>query len=621
MRIRHLLALLLLAAPAAWLATSSPAPSALAAPGRGSQAAPGDPPADPVQEAAVEPASGPTPAPTGAGDAVAPPTVPGGAARAPSSDAPAAGPAPTAAQGGAAEEPVPDWSRAAPDPAALRAILHKAPGKPLIAALIVDLDSGQTVLDLGGDSPITPASVSKMFPTAAILRTLPADTRLETRLLMSPKLKGAGGAGRVQTLALQGGGDPTLQVEDFDRLARAVTRAGVRQVDQLLVDSTLFDDALPRGFEEKDTDAAYRAPIDALQVRTSIVGVTVRPGTRVGAPVTVILRPETPAVTVRIEAITAKGRADRLQVRSTGKGRLTDVVVTGTLGAGRKRGVTVQRRVHNARTFAGLTFAARLEAAGITVGKTSFGPVGTQKLTLLASHSSRPLLEIVDFTNKTSHNGYAETLFKLVGAARLGAPGTGPKAEQAVQQALGDAGIDWSRTRLGNGSGLYHANRFPAASVVALLRAMYADARVGAVWRSTLAVAGRAGTLRGRMGGEATRGRVVGKTGTLDDVTALAGYALGPARRYAFALFFNRVKGKPGPMRRVHDRLLTALMDPTGATAKASAKPSKPAQRPSAKRPSSGTKDSKRKKISRKKGRQRAATGSARRGRTQARKR
>jgi D-alanyl-D-alanine carboxypeptidase/D-alanyl-D-alanine-endopeptidase (penicillin-binding protein 4) len=96
--------------------------------------------------------------------------------------------------------------------------------------------------------------------------------------------------------------------------------------------------------------------------------------------------------------------------------------------------------------------------------------------------------------------------------------------------------------------------------VVELLRGMARDTNAGPIWRATLAIGGKDGTLRGRLHGPATQGRVFAKTGTLDDVVALAGYAEGPHRNYVFALFFNEVRAPAGIYRAVHDRLLRRLL-------------------------------------------------------------
>ncbi len=459
---------------------------------------------------------------------------------------------------------------AAPNPAdkpnatQLKTILQSAPGKPSVHGYVVDLDSGAVVLDLGGAVGITPASVSKMFTTATAALTLPMNERLVTRVLASPVKKG-----KVRAVALVGGGDMSLKYRHLAKLADAVAKAGVRRVGTLVADTTLFDRAAPRGFNEKLTDSSYRAPVDALNVDQGTVVIAALRGPKLGAPPVIQITPPSAAIVVDNTAKMVKGKTRGLRIRTVaGKGGKTRVEVRGVMGMKRARIVAGRRRVENAALHAGHAFLRMLKDRDIRVGRLAFASATRGRfakgLKELASHRSESLYGLMRFCNRFSHNGYAETFFKLIGARVIGAPGTCAKGEAAVRKTFAQAGIDWSTVRLGNGSGLYHANKFTAKSVVQLLTAMHKAGKKGQRWRQSLAIGGAEGTLRRRLHGAATYRKIFAKTGTLDDVTALAGYAFGQGRRYAFALFYNRVKGPAYRFRRVHDRFLTALLDPTG---------------------------------------------------------
>lgn len=441
------------------------------------------------------------------------------------------------------------------DPKRLREILLSARGKPTAIGYVVDLKTGDVILDLNGGKAIYPASVSKMFSTAATLRTLPNGKPLSTRILA--KRKGSA----ATTLAVVGSGDPSLTSAHLKKLASKVFAAGIRSVGRLVVDSSIFDSALPAGYDEKNTDASYRAPVAGFQVDNSTVTIALK-SRKIGQKVEVELRPAGDAFVLINEAVTVRGRGKPIQVVSSGQGRHTKIVVRGSFGSRRRR-IATRRRVHDAAFVAAAAFRQALVDTGIKVsGKTRFGaaPKGLKPLT---THHSRPLIELVKTCNQTSNNAYAESFYKLLGATKLGTPGSSAKGQKAAQQALSDLGMDFKKLRLRNGSGMYHANQVTARQVVALLTGMHKLPKVGEAWRRTLAIAGAAGTLRGRMRGAATRRRIYAKTGTLDDVTALAGYALGPKKQYAFALFYNDVKAPARIYRRVHDRFLVALLDPT----------------------------------------------------------
>ena len=443
-----------------------------------------------------------------------------------------------------------------PDPARIRQILLDARrGKVKVYAHIIDLDTGAELVDVGADQKAYPASVAKLFPTAASTRALPADETLVTRVLQSGRKQE-----RVGRLAIVGAGDPSLTTNDLGALADAVAAAGVRQVDLLVIDHTLFDDKLPQGFDEKATDANYRAPIDALMVDGGAVAFAVRPGPTPGAPVVVQVTPPSPAVQVVNQATTVKGNAFQLSMLTRPAGKVTEVVVQGSLG--HKRGVVGagRKRVADAGFFAGELFRLQLQNRGVKVGATRYEAAGGG-MEVLAQHASGRLESLIARCNKTSNNQYAEALFKLVGARRRPPPATSASALAAAVEVLGPVGVDFSKLDLGNGSGLYHANRFPPRQVTQLLRGMAATPE-GPRFQASLAIGGVDGTLRGRLGGAATRGKGFAKTGTLDDVSGLAGYALGPSGRWAFAMFFNDIAGSAGVYRAVADRVLVALLDP-----------------------------------------------------------
>lgn len=453
------------------------------------------------------------------------------------------------------------------DPARLRAILDAAPGrKRVIHAHVVDLDSGEVVLDVNGAKPAWPASVAKLFTTAAAVRTFVPTMTLQTKVLVDGQRTGG-----AKTLALVGGGDPSLDLRELGALADAVKAAGIERVDRLLIDHTLFDDKLPAAFDEKNSDASYRAPIDALEVNGSTIAIAVRPGQKPGDPVQIEVTPMSAAVRIVDQARTGPGRKSTLAVTTRAAGKQTEVLVQGLIGVQRKVVGAGRRRVTDAGFFAGETFRAMLEARGVAIaGKTRYA-AADPGWKLLSEHKSEPFDKLLAFCNKWSNNLYAETFFKLLGAKAGTTPSTAAASAAAVEATLQKVGVDPELVVIGNGSGLYHATKVPAAQVTALLRGM-ASAPEAERFRDTLAVAGVDGTLRGRMRGNATKGKVFAKTGTLDDVTALAGYAIGE-RRYAFALFFNNVAGHASRWRRVHDRFLTALLDP-------SASDDKPAPRP-----------------------------------------
>jgi D-alanyl-D-alanine carboxypeptidase/D-alanyl-D-alanine-endopeptidase (penicillin-binding protein 4) len=443
---------------------------------------------------------------------------------------------------------------------ALRGILTGVGGgKVTVVGAVLDLATGETVLDLDGKKLVHPASVAKLFSTAAVMKTLPADKVFVTEVRGSPVKNG-----EMATLALIGSGDPTMFASDYAKLATEVQKKGITKVAKLIIDGSVFDDKLPKSFDEKQTDAAFRAPIGGLQCEAGTVHATVKPAGVGEPPIVELSPPAGDAVVIINEAKTVAGKKDALVVFTRpsaipGHSRVTEVVVQGTLAVSHKVVGSGRRRVADATYYAGWVFQQALQKRGVAVPVPTFAKA--PELGLIASRSSPKLQEIVSVTNKTSHNGYAETMFRQTAAGQGQVPVTNEKAEAAVRKTLETLQIRWNGSVLGNGSGLYHADKVTAQTVVDLLRAMHKDP-AGANWRKTLTIAGVDGTLRGRLHDPATQGKIQGKTGTLDDVVGLAGYAEAPEHTYVFAVFYNGIKGGPGPYRAAVDRMLKRLLTP-----------------------------------------------------------
>jgi D-alanyl-D-alanine carboxypeptidase/D-alanyl-D-alanine-endopeptidase (penicillin-binding protein 4) len=162
-------------------------------------------------------------------------------------------------------------------------------------------------------------------------------------------------------------------------------------------------------------------------------------------------------------------------------------------------------------------------------------PTGTL---MLARVQSEPLWRIVRFMDRHSDNFTAEMVAKAIGAYAGGSGTTERGMHVAGDVTAPMIGEDAALVHLADGSGLSHANRTTAGALARLLAACAVDPAIAKPFAGALSVAGANGTLAHRL--PALRGRVLGKSGTLDGVSALAGYVTGlSGRRFAFAVLIN----------------------------------------------------------------------------------
>jgi D-alanyl-D-alanine carboxypeptidase/D-alanyl-D-alanine-endopeptidase (penicillin-binding protein 4) len=403
-----------------------------------------------------------------------------------------------------------------------------------VGAAVDDLSDGHVVNESNSYLPLEPASTMKVLTTAAALDRFGADWRYATNLYASGPVE----AGVLKgDLHLRGAGAPDLVIERWDEIAAEVAALGIRSIEGSVVgDDSFFDgERRPPGWPSSTNASPYNSPISSLSANFNTVRVSVLP-TRSGQKPTVLVEPRSLAVVSVNRARTGKRTA--LNVGRSWNGRQNTVTVSGTIGS-RSGGLSEYVSIEDPALVATAVLQRSLESAGIVVkGRPKLGPV-PQGAALLWSHSSKPLWEILADTNKNSNNFMAECLHRTLGAEVYGAPGDRAKGSTAVDGFLERANASRAGLVLFDGSGLSHANRVTARTLLDTLVAMHADPDSSGWFFATLPVGGVDGTLAGRLRDVA--GMIHAKTGTISGARGLAGYVTDPVGRprYAFAIIVN----------------------------------------------------------------------------------
>jgi D-alanyl-D-alanine carboxypeptidase/D-alanyl-D-alanine-endopeptidase (penicillin-binding protein 4) len=342
----------------------------------------------------------------------------------------------------------------------------------------------------------------------------------------------------------------------LERYRSAVARAGLDADRQGVYVETLSGKELLAHNAESHYNPASVVKIATSDVALRNLGPDFRYGTRFFADGEVDRKAEElrgdlvvvgsgdPSLTTEHAAVIAAA------LRRDGVARVTgDLVVTGPL----------VMNFAGDRAAAGAAFKRVFGARGVEVdGKVAVRPEApTGGMTLLFTHRSAPLVDILKAQNNYSNNFMAHE----VGARVGGAGGVERSMEDRYGFAPGDV-------RLETTSGLGE-NAMRPRDVVALLRGV-----AGAYEPSRLMpVAGvDAGTLDDRFGEPGMRGAVVAKTGTLSSVSVLAGYMY--TRREGVVLFaIMNEGGSPGAFRPLQDLLVRELFEAYGGPAPISYRP------------------------------------------------
>ena len=427
----------------------------------------------------------------------------------------------------------------------LAATVH-ANGKPLpfpelrdlaacncqVSALVVNLGNNSRLVALHPGMRLIPASLSKLYVAAAVLRHYGAQYRFTTRLLADGTLHD----GRLEgDLVFLPGGDPGLTNAELWQLANTAHAAGLREVTGgLVVNISRFGKLaceLPDRCAAlaRSTDA-YNAPLSAAAVNYGTVEVIVLPGAHVGATARVALAPfAVPMLQLDAQVSTsAANRTPQLEVERVTVNGEDRVIVRGTvpLDSGPQR---IYRAVSDPDRYAGQLLRAFLQQAGIVVAGHITVSSDAARGAPLAMIQGRTLAELVHGMLLYSNNFIADMLALDLSAdtgqmrpftraqagallARSGGAGHGMLGGDAPPQLL-------------SGSGLSTGSRVSAEDLVNLLAQMYRDDGDFPAFLGALTVPAHTPVQMLQGGDDRWMTQIAVKTGSLDQPVSVLGVA------------------------------------------------------------------------------------------------
>jgi D-alanyl-D-alanine carboxypeptidase/D-alanyl-D-alanine-endopeptidase (penicillin-binding protein 4) len=403
--------------------------------------------------------------------------------------------------------------------------------------LVVDRATGEALFAKHPERALAPASTQKVLTALAVLEAFGAGHQFTTEVL-APNPPNAEGV--VGSLAVRGA-DPAMTGEQWWRLANDLRALGIAEISRdVVLDDSLLDAERWHPSWQPVSARAYHAPIGAISANYGAFRVIVSPGARLGSAARVQVDPPLAYFPLENAVRTAKpGSGASLTVeRALGASGATErVSVGGAIALGADR-VEIWRSVIDPTAYAAAVFRQQLEAAGIRVGGSVGAGATPAGSALLYEFEGLPLRTTADLLLKYSNNFIAETLLKHLGRLDSGAPGGWGNGAVALRARLGALGLPLEGSVLVDGSGLSRDNRVSARLLVAALRKADQTFAIGPDLLASLPIAAEDGTLRKRADG--ARGLVRAKTGTLDGVTSLAGWARTVGgRELVFALISN----------------------------------------------------------------------------------
>jgi D-alanyl-D-alanine carboxypeptidase/D-alanyl-D-alanine-endopeptidase (penicillin-binding protein 4) len=424
------------------------------------------------------------------------------------------------------------------------------------SVLVRRVDADEALFALNENKLMMPGSALKIMTGAVAGEALGWDHQFETRVATVSPVDGGVLRGDLFVI---GGGDPSISERGrapgtLRLLARQLRATGLTRIEGGIVgDDDLFDDrGYGDGWTLDNLPYGYSASVSALEYNEGSVDLVIAAGSAAGDPVGITVRPDGSGLQIDNRLTTVAENAPGALTLQRRPGSLR-VVVQGQIPANAQPFVRTAS-VDNPTKFFVTAFRHALAAEGIEVAgdavdidELSQKPAMTDAVTL-ASHTSPPLRELVASMMHVSQNQYAEILLKVAGGR--------PKAQEILRA----WNVPDGSYVMADGSGLSRYNYVTSGTLVRVLLEMHDHAAHRAVFPGTLAVVGRDGTLAQRLAQTPAAGRVRAKTGTVDNVRAIAGYIeTDGGDTLVFAMIANNFTGPTAAVDAAADKAIVRL--------------------------------------------------------------
>ena len=424
---------------------------------------------------------------------------------------------------------------------------------------IVDLDSGEDKLDWLGDVQRNPASTMKLLTTLIALDELGPAYRWKTEVYARGKIEDGVLDG---DLLLKGYGDPFLVTERIWQLQRDIRRAGVVHVKgDLLIDASWFDVEAhdPAAFDNQPLRSYNVAP-NAMLMNFKSVRYWFQPDADGGVAVTLDPPLANLAVDNRLRIAAGACRGFQRGIAVSMNAAWDSVTFSGRFPSGCRRYALNRTALNHAQFAFGAFVALWRESGGTFAGGWHHDTVLEGERPLLTFHSL-PLHDVISRVNKHSNNVMARQLVYTMAAEESGTVGTAAGGNAIVRRWLHENGLDGCCLKMQNGSGLSRDARATAAAMTAMLRFAWQQPYMPE-FISSLSLSGLDGTMRRKFDYGGLTGLAHLKSGSMDHVSALAGYLHARSgKRYAVVSMINHSGVHRGIGDEVHEALLRWLSE------------------------------------------------------------
>jgi len=414
--------------------------------------------------------------------------------------------------------------------------------------VIQSLVTGEYFYKRNEDKLFMPASNLKLFTTAAGLVILGSDYRFKSNVYLNGSIDGNILKG---DLVIQGRGDPTISgrfyggdmFKVYNDWADSLLDKGIDEISgNIIGDDNAFDEiGLGTGWRWDYESEWFAAPSSAISFNDNCVDLVVTVNKKTHLP-QIEVTPDT-KYTIIMNKILTVSKDSVTSINAYRESGTNVITVFGTIRDD-SDSVKTYVTVNNPTQFAMVVLKNVLRQKGIVIDGYPIDindmttPLDYSKMTKLFTQYSPPLKEIVKVINKNSQNLFAEQLLKTIGLETSGF-GSVAKGINAENNVFKEMGINPESMNIVDGSGLSRLDLVTPRQIVAVLSYMY-KSKYFIPFFNSLPIAGVDGSMGDRLQNTKAQGNIRAKTGFLEGVRSLSGYAFtGDNEPIAFSIICN----------------------------------------------------------------------------------
>ncbi|MCP4610468.1 MAG: D-alanyl-D-alanine carboxypeptidase/D-alanyl-D-alanine-endopeptidase [Planctomycetes bacterium] len=419
---------------------------------------------------------------------------------------------------------------------------------------IIKADSGATVYEHNAKELMIPASNMKIITSAAALKYLGPDYEYKTRIGLCG-----------DTIVVIGGGDPLLGDEKtdakygrekgwlFKSIAQTLKRKKVKTIEDIIVDSSVFDDErIHPSWSKSELNKWYACEVSGLNFNGNCIAISTK---KTGGRVEVLFDPQTSYIKFdnKVKPI-SRGTSAVGTYRNKEPNKIV------VYGKCRDRVGPFDVAIERPAAFFGFLLYENLAKVGInTNGHLIEKAIDDRSDFRLLSQYATSLKDCLARCNKNSLGLAAESLFKTIAANNNldGKYGSWDRGRELVSEFLIGLGIDKSQFYIDDASGLSRKNELSSYAITKVLLDVYISDNWN-LYKDTLAVGGVDGTIAKYFKEQKYKGKISGKTGYINSVKSFSGVCSTGQGDYIFSILTNNTNGKT---RGVINNIAKAIID------------------------------------------------------------